>query len=394
MEAVSCGSTVGLTGVDTVLLKSGSITELKASHPIAPMRFSVSPVVRRSVAPANAAQLPKFLVALRRLNKAEQGLEVIINERTSEYIIAGTGELHVEVALNAFRELLGNEISITVGDPIVEFRETVTEPSAFTTLGKSGNKHNRIYITAEPLDEAVVSFLETHEVATDPKSRASALQKAGLNPNDAKKAWTVEGTNILVDRSKAVPYLPEIRDSVEVAFRQLVEASALSGETLTGVQINVMDAKVHSDAPHRSGQQITPMARDCMRAAILCARPRMVEPVFLAEVQTEAEVLGKVHGQFSSRRGYVFHEEQKVGTPLYNMRAHLPVLESFGFAADLRGATGGRAFPQLTFDHWEVIQSDPWDEKDPLGAELIKSIRKRKGMTESVPTVDDFNMKL
>lgn len=202
----------------------------------------------------------------------------------------------------------------------------------------------------------------------------------------------VEGTNILVDRSRAVPYLLDIKDHIDVAFREVCRSGALAGEELTGVQFNLIDAKVHADSPHRGGAQVTPAARSCLYAAMLCARPRLVEPFFLAEVQTEGEVLGKVHQQFAVKRGYVFNEEQRPDTPLFKLEAYLPVLESFGFAASLRGATGGRAFPQLTFDHWKIIDSDPYNSS--LATPLIMEIRERKGRTGPIPKVEDFNQKL
>eukprot|EP01128_Nolandella_sp_AFSM9_P003856 TRINITY_DN1695_c0_g1_i2.p1 TRINITY_DN1695_c0_g1~~TRINITY_DN1695_c0_g1_i2.p1 ORF type:complete len:697 (-),score=151.06 TRINITY_DN1695_c0_g1_i2:681-2771(-) len=257
VESVPCGCTVGVAGVDTALVKSGCLVTDPEAHPIAPMRFSVSPVVRQAVSPKNPSQLPKFLVGLRRLHKAEQGLEVIINERTSEYIIAGSGELHVEVALNALRELLGSDIAFNVGKPVVEFRETITQPSSEICLGKSSNKHNRVYFSAEPLDEDIVKGLAgITDVPTDPKKRYKMLTELGLPAADARKAWFVEGTNLLVDRSKAVPFLTEIRDHIEVAFREVSRAGALSGEPLQGVVFYLHDAKVHSDSPHRGGAQV------------------------------------------------------------------------------------------------------------------------------------------
>lgn len=183
-------------------MKSGSIVSLPDAHPIAPMRFSVSPVVRQAVSPKNPSQLPKFLVGLRRLHKSEQGLEVIINERTSEYIIAGSGELHIEVALNAFRQLLGDDVQIIVGRPIVEFRETITETSTMICLGKSSNKHNRVHFTAEPLEDDVVKALaKIDDVPNDPKKRYQMLLAAGIPAPDAKKAWCV----LLSSRSHLQP---------------------------------------------------------------------------------------------------------------------------------------------------------------------------------------------
>jgi elongation factor 2 len=89
----------------------------------------------------------------------------------------------------------------------------------------------------------------------------------------------------------------------------------------------------------------------------------------------------------------VFEEMQRPGTPLYNIKAYLPVIESFGFSATLRAATSGQAFPQCVFDHWEVMNSDPL-EADSQSANLVKEIRKRKGLKEQMTPLSDFEDKL
>mmetsp|Transcript_28331 Transcript_28331/g.57535 ORF Transcript_28331/g.57535 Transcript_28331/m.57535 type:complete len:101 (+) Transcript_28331:103-405(+) len=93
------------------------------------------------------------------------------------------------------------------------------------------------------------------------------------------------------------------------------------------------------------------------------------------------------------RRGQVFEENQRPGTPLYNVKAYLPVAESFGFDSDLRAQTSGQAFPQCVFDHWETVQGDPL-EAGKLRDELIASIRKRKGLTPELPPLDRYKDKL
>lgn len=73
------------------------------------------------------------------------------------------------------------------------------------------------------------------------------------------------------------------------------------------------------------------------------------------EIQVPEVAIGGIYSTLNQRRGVVFHSEQRIGTPMFTMKAHLPVVESFGFNADLRQQTGGQAFPQLVFDHWEVM---------------------------------------
>lgn len=73
------------------------------------------------------------------------------------------------------------------------------------------------------------------------------------------------------------------------------------------------------------------------------------------EIQVPEVAIGGIFSTLNQRRGVVFSQEQRIGTPMFTVKAHLPVVESFGFNASLRAATGGQAFPQLVFDHWEVM---------------------------------------
>jgi len=89
----------------------------------------------------------------------------------------------------------------------------------------------------------------------------------------------------------------------------------------------------------------------------------------------------------------VFHEEQRPGTPMYTVKAYLPVSESFGFTGELRAATGGQAFPQLVFDHWQTMNGKITD-KGSKCEELAISIRTRKGLKPEIPTLDQYFDKL
>jgi len=89
----------------------------------------------------------------------------------------------------------------------------------------------------------------------------------------------------------------------------------------------------------------------------------------------------------------VFEEMQRPGTPLYNIKAYLPVIESFGFSAQLRAATSGQAFPQSVFDHWDMMNADPL-EAGTSAATLVADIRKRKGLKEQMTPLSEFEDKL
>jgi len=167
----------------------------------------------------------------------------------------------------------------------------------------------------------------------------------------------------------------------------------MTEENMRGCRFNIHDVTLHADAIHRGGGQIIPTARRAFYACELTSTPRFVEPVFLVEIQCPDDAVGGIYQCLSQRRGIVIGEEPISGTPLVNMKAYLPVAESFGFTQALRAATSGRAFPQCVFDHWETLAGDPWAEGSKA-AELVASIRKRKGLKEGIPALDNFEDKL
>jgi len=213
------------------------------------------------------------------------------------------------------------------------------------------------------------------------------VEEFGWDKTEASKVWFFEDTNCVVDSSHGVQYLHEIKDSINAAFEWVVNESVLCGERLRGVRFNLMDALLHSDAIHRGGGQIINTARRVLLAAMLVASPRVVEPVYMADIQTEQEVVGKIYSCLAQRRGGVTEEMPKVGTPLCLVKGWLPVLESFGFASEVREATSGRAFPQLIFDHWQVMDEE-------RGIQVAMDVRKRKHMKEALPVIDEYNDKL
>jgi elongation factor 2 len=395
---VPCGNTVGLVGVDQYLMKQGTISDHEGAHCIKVMKYSVSPVVRVAVEVKNAADLPKLVEGLRKLSKSDP-LVVCTTEESGEHVIAGCGELHVEICLKDLEEEFA-KCPIKKGDPVVQYKETVIAESSQQCLSKSPNKHNRIFAVACPLTDELAKEIEDDKITpkSDPKERARKLQDDfEWDPNDAKKIWCfgpeTTGANLLVDTTKQVQYLNEIKDSFEAAFQWATKEGAMTDEQMRGIRFNIMDVALHADAIHRGGGQIVPTARRVLYACELTASPRFVEPIFKVEIQCPDDAVGGIYQCLAQRRGIVEGEDPIQGTPLVNMTAFLPVAESFGFTQALRAATSGRAFPQCVFDHWEEMTGDPMEEGSKAFT-LVESIRARKGLRAGVPALDNFIDKL
>merc|ERR550537_1272264 len=167
---VPCGNTVGLVGVDQFLLKQGTIATAEDAHNIRVMEYSVSPVVRVAVDVKNAADLPKLVDGLKKLSKSDP-LVLCYTEESGEHIIAGCGELHVEICLKDLIEEYA-KCDIKQGDPVVTYKEVITEESSQMCLSKSPNKHNRLFLKGQPIDEELCLKIEEGDCGpiADPKA--------------------------------------------------------------------------------------------------------------------------------------------------------------------------------------------------------------------------------
>jgi elongation factor 2 len=115
--------------------------------------------------------------------------------------------------------------------------------------------------------------------------------------------------------------------------------------------------------------------------------------MFIVDIQTVETAMGGIYSVLTRRRGIIIGEENRPGTPIYNVRAYLPVAESFGFTADLRASTSGQAFPQCVFDHWQAYPGDPLEPRSQANV-LVLDVRKRKGLKPDIAPLDDFYDKL
>merc|ERR1719254_28132 len=398
IQDVPCGNTVGLVGVDQYILKSGTITDIEDAHNIVAMKYSVSPVVKVAVKTKDGKDLPKLVEGMKKLSKSDP-LVVCTTEESGEHVIAGCGELHVEICLKDLKEEYA-QCDLIISDPVVSYRETVTEESK-TALAKSPNKHNRLYIVAEPMSEELSQAIEAGPAGpkAEMKERARLLrEKFDWDDAQARKIWCwgpeTDGANVVVDTTVAVQYVNEIKEHVNSAFQWASKEGPLCEENMRGIRFNLTDVTLHADSIHRGAGQIMPPTRRCCFAALMTATPTLQEPIFLVEITCPQSAMSGVYNVMNMRRGCVFEENQREGTPLVQVKAHLPVAESFGFVSALRQETAGQAFPQCVFDHWENLQMGQYDSAGTKLFDLVQAIRKRKNLKVEVPPLGEYLDKL
>merc|ERR1712147_351276 len=225
VDDVPCGNTCALVGVDAYLKKSGTITDGDATdcHNISVMKFSVSPVVRVAVEPKSAGDLPKLVQGLNRLAKSDPMVQ-IIHKKTGEHIVAGAGELHLEICLKDLQEDFMNNTPVRISPPVVSYRETVTETGP-KCLSKSANKHNRIFLHAEELQDEIVEAImaDKFKMNMNEKDRTDFMRdNFEWDRKETATIWALgpdgHGPNMVKNETTGVQYLLEIKESVIAGF--------------------------------------------------------------------------------------------------------------------------------------------------------------------------------
>ena len=399
---IPAGNTCGLIGIDAYLVKSGTITTLESACCIKTMKFAVSPVVRVAVNVKNSADLPKLVEGLKKLSKSDPMVKCETTE-AGEHIVAGCGELHLEICLKDLADDFMKGAPLVTSEPVVTYCECVTQESP-EVLSKSANKHNRLFCTAVPLSDEICALFDDEVVTPgmDVKERSKILREHPAfgweEASTPQKIWCFGddniGPNIMCERTVGVAYLIEVKDSIVGGFKWACNEGPMCEERVRGLKMWVNDVTLHADAIHRGMAQISPTSRRVTYAGIYLASPALLEPIFLVNITCPTALVGSIYNVMSMRRGSVFDEGEGMAGGVANMKAYLPVAESFGFSQALAEATSGAAFSQLMFDHWSLM--DGGDFKDPeskLG-KVINSIRVRKGLAPELPPLDRYLDKL
>lgn len=400
---IPAGNTCGLIGVDQYLVKAGTITDLDTACCIKTMKFAVSPVVRVAVAVKNSTDLPKLVEGLKKLSKSDPMVKVETTD-AGEHIIAGCGELHLEICLKDLAEDFMKGAPLNITPPVVTYNECIQVQSTKEALSKSANKHNRLFCMTAPLNDETCGMFDEGILAPgmDVKERSKLLREhpalgweEAANPT---KIWCfgddLIGPNVVVEKTTGVAYLNEVKDSIVGGFKWACNEGPLCEERLRGVKLIVNDVTLHADAIHRGMGQISPTTRRVTYASIYLAEPALQEPVFLANITCPQNIVGSIYNVMAMRRGSVESEGDDMSGGVANMRCMLPVAESFGFSQALAEATSGNAFSQLQFDHWQLMEGGDFRDPETRLGKVINAIRVRKGLTAELPPLDRYLDKL
>lgn len=373
IDDAKAGNIVAVTGLKDAIAGS-TVSSMIDMEPFEKMAHYSEPVVTEAIEAKDTKDLPKLVEVLRTVGKADPSLAIEINNETGEHLIAGMGELHLEITVYRIENEQG--IPIVVSPPIVVYRECVKGKNAGFE-GRSPNKHNKFTFVVSRLEQGIVDAIHKGEIdpdakIKDPKALAKQLQDLGMtDAMEAKGVVKFKNDNVLIDYTKGIQYLHETMELIADAFDEAMTKGPLAAEKVSGLKVVLMDAKLHEDTIHRGPAQIIPAVRDGIYGAMCQAGRVLLEPMQHVFISVPPDFTGNVISLITQRRGTILEMGQDGADS--TVSAKCPVADMFGFTSDIRGATQGRAL-------WST-ENAGFEEMFPdLQEKVVGEIRTRKGL--------------
>jgi elongation factor 2 len=382
VERIPAGNIAALSGLPSIHVGETIAEEGVETVPFEALKYVSDPVVTVAVEPENVKDLPLFDKVIHKITLEDPNLHFKIDKESGQYLLSGMGELHLEVTAYRMQEA---GLKVKMSKPIVIYRETISHDyKGPPVMGKSPNKHNRLWVTVEKLSEEVIEAIKTgkiNEMQSRDERQKILMKEFGWTAEDARNVIAIEGTNILVNRIKGRQYVEEVLDHMKSGFRDAVNTGVLAKEPMYGIKVNLEDVLIHEDPVHRGPAQILPMTWRPIWGAFLLSDPKLLEPILSFECKVPNDFVSPVISLLQKRRGRILdmvNEEDMV-----IVKAELPVAESFGIADELRSSTQGRAFWATQFSRWAPVP-------ESMQADVIRQIRERKGLPPTPPRPEEF----
>ncbi len=281
------------------------------------------PVIEVAIEPKTKASQEKMSTALAKLAEEDPTFRTSTNEETGQILIAGMGELHLEIIVD--RLLREFKVEANVGNPQVAYKESISVPAEADTkyVRQSGGRgqYGHVKIKIEPPQESGLGYEFVNKIV------------GGVIPKE---------------------YIP----AVDAGIQEAMQSGILGGYPVVDVKVTLFDGSYHEvDSSEMAFKIAGSMA---FKEAMVKAKPVLLEPIMKVEVIMPEEYMGDVIGDINSRRGRVEGMELRNGAQVVN--AYVPLSEMFGYATDLRSNTQGRATYSMEFDHYEAVPNNIAEE--------------------------------
>ncbi|MGG5314718.1 elongation factor G [Enterococcus sp. AZ072] len=274
------------------------------------------PVIQVAIEPKSKADQDKMGVALQKLSEEDPTFRAETNVETGETIIAGMGELHLDIIVDRMRREF--KVEANVGAPQVSYRETFRQGTQaegkFVRQSGGKGQYGHVWIEFEPNEEGGGFEFENAIVG-------------GVVPRE---------------------YIP----AVEAGLKASMDNGVLAGYPMVDIKAKLYDGSYHDVDSNETAFRVA--ASMALRAAAKKADPAILEPIMAIEVVIPEDYLGDIMGHVTARRGRVEGMDARAGG-LQVVRAMVPLAEMFGYATTLRSATQGRGVFTMTFDHYEAV---------------------------------------
>ena len=280
------------------------------------------PVIEVAIEPKTKADRDALSQSLAKLAKEDPSFRVKTNEETNQTLIAGMGELHLEIIVDRLTREFG--VNANVGQPQVAYRETITTQVKQETryVKQSGGRGQYAHTVME------------------------------LEPQEPGGGFTF--TNSIVGGVIPKEYIP----AVEKGVKDAMSSGVLAGFPVVDIAVKLVFGSFHE--VDSSEQAFFIAGSMCFKEACRKGKPVLLEPVMSVEVLSPEDYLGDVMGDVNGRRGKITNLESRQGTQI--IRAHVPLSSMFGYATQLRSMTQGRASYSMQFDHYERVPAQIAEE--------------------------------
>jgi elongation factor G len=283
------------------------------------------PVISVAIEPKTKGDQEKLSTAIQRLSDEDPTFQVSLNAETGQTVIAGMGELHLDILVDRMRREF--KVEANVGKPQVAYRETIRR--------------------------AVEKYDYTHKKQTGGSGQFAKVQVT-LEPLDSESGEMYEFVNAVTGGRIPREYIP----SVDAGIQDAMGSGVLAGYPLVGIKATLLDGAYHEVDSSEMAFKIA--GSMVLKEAVRKADPALLEPIMDVEVRTPEEYMGDVIGDINSRRGQI--QSMADATGIKVVRALVPLSEMFGYIGDLRSRTQGRAVYSMQFSNYAEVPRNVADE--------------------------------